>query len=145
MASSAVATDTARRLWARFGGEGSAPANVIATAERVHAALRAGLGRWIGAEGYRALIGRALVTAEAEHPALGGLGFLGGDEPALTPIDESRAAVEVSAGMVALVAALIESLGGVIGEEMALRLVDQIDFPNPRAVGRTEAKRGHDG
>ena len=141
---SAVATDAARRFWVRLAGD-SAPAEVAVVAERAHTALRAGLGRWIGIEGYRALLGRALARAELEHPALGALAFLGGDEPVTTAAARARDAGEVAAGMVALVAAVIESLGRIIGREMALRLVEQIGTPSPDDVVGTETEGGRDG
>jgi hypothetical protein len=75
--------------------------------------------------GYRALIDRALLLARAEHPALGSLSCPGEDEPVTTAAARSLSAAEVAAGMVAFVAALIEVLGRIIGEEMAVRLVEQ--------------------
>jgi hypothetical protein len=50
---------------------------------------------------------------------------LGGDEPATTAAVRAHGADKVAAGLVALVAALIELLGHVVGEDMAVRLVEQ--------------------
>ena len=106
--------------------------------------LRAGLGRWVGATGYRALLDRALGLARAEHPALGSLSYHGGDQPVTTAAVRAHGAAEVAAGMVAAVAALVELLGRIIGEEMAVRLVEQTDIPSPRGVVSTESKGGRD-
>jgi hypothetical protein len=111
--------------------------------------LRAGLSRWVGAMGYRALVDRALVLARAEHPALGSLSCHGGDEPVTTAGVRAHSADEVATGMVALVAALVELLGRIIGQEMAVRLVEQIGIerdvaPSPRGIVSTESKGGRD-
>ena len=59
----------------------------------------------------------------------------------------AHGAAEVAAGMVALVATLIDLLGRIIGEEMAVRLVEetacrlarrQEDRPSPRGVVSTD-------
>ena len=75
--------------------------------------------------GYRALIDRALLLARAEHPALGCLSCHGGDEPATTAAVRAHSAAEVATGMVALVATLIDLLSRIVGEEMAVELVNQ--------------------
>ena len=134
----AAASETARRLWARAGGDGGAPEEVGAAADRLCAQLRAGLGRWIGAEGYRALLERALELARPEHPALGGLSCLGGDGLLTTAAVRAHGAGETAASFVALVAKLIELLGRIIGVEMALRLVAQTELPSPRGLVSTE-------
>jgi hypothetical protein len=97
--------------------------------------------------GYHALIDRALLLVRAEHPALGSLSCHGGDEPVTTAAVRAHSADEVGTGMVALVAALVELLGRIIGEEMAVRLVDQIGIegnPSPRGIVSAESKGGRD-
>jgi hypothetical protein len=120
----------ARLLWTRAAGHSDSPEDVIAGAERVCIQLRAGLGRWIGAMGYRALLDRGLVLARADHPALGSLSCYGGDEEMLAVAVRTYGATEVSDGMVALVTRLGELLGRIIGEEMALRLVEETGTPS---------------
>jgi hypothetical protein len=122
---SAPPTEVAQRLWERAVGDSKMPEDVAATADRMCAQLYAGLGRWVGSMGYRTLLDRALVLARAEHPALAGLACLGGDQPGTTATQPAHSAAEVAGGMVALVAALVELLGRIIGEEMAVRLVEQ--------------------
>lgn len=142
---SAAATEAARSLWARAAGDGSAPDGIALAAERMCTELRFGLGRWIGADGYRTLLNRALGAVRAEHPALTGLPCLGGDEAVMTIAVRVHGAGEVAAGLVALVAALIELLGRIIGEEMAVRLVERIGIPSPRGVVSAETGGGQDG
>jgi len=125
MQGSPSATEVARRHWARAAGDTNTLEEVAAAAERTCTQLQAGLARWVGTEGYRALIDRALLLARAEHPVLGGLSCHGGDQPATTAAVRAHSAAEVSAGMVALVAALVELLGRIVGEEMAVELVNQ--------------------
>jgi hypothetical protein len=140
-----AATDAARRLWARTAADGSASEEVAAAADRMCTQLRAGLGRWIGAEGYRALLERALGLARVEHPALGGLSCLGGDGTMTMAAVRAHGAGEVAAGLVALVATLIDLLGRIVGEEMALRLVEHVGMPSPHGVVSTEPEGDRDG
>jgi hypothetical protein len=137
---SSAANAAARRFWARAVGDATAPEKVSAAAERMCTQLQVGLGRWIGGDGYRALLGRALRSTRAEHPTLGAISCLGGDAPATTAAVRAEGAAELGAGLVALVAEVIELLGRIIGDEMALRLVDQIGMPSPRAVLSTKTE-----
>jgi hypothetical protein len=75
--------------------------------------------------GYRALIDQAVLLARAEHPELGTLSCHGGDEPVTTAAVRAHSAAEVATGMVALVATLIDLLSRIVGEEMAVELVNQ--------------------
>ena len=148
----AAATKAARLLWERVASDTESPEEVAAAVERTCIQLRAGLGRWIGAMGYRALLDRALVLVRAEHPALGSLSCHGGDEQMIAAAVRTHGAAEVAAGMVALVAGLVELLGRIIGEEMALRLVEQTGVqtdretvkPSPRGVVSTESRGARD-
>ena len=148
MTPSAAANDAARRLWARASGGSSAPQHVASAAERLCAQSREGLGRWIGAQGYRALFDRALGMARAEHPALRGMSCLGGDEAAITAAVRANGHGQVVEGMVAWLAAMMELLGRIIGEETAVRLVEQTAMPRPEGpegVVSAETERARDG
>ena len=129
---SAAATEVARGLWQRAVGDSTTPEDVAAAATRMCTELRAGLSRWVGAMGYRALIDRALLLARAEHPALGSLSCHGGDQPLTTAAVRAHSAAEVTAGIVALVVTLIDLLSRVVGEEMAVQLVNQAMAASPR-------------
>ena len=125
MQGSPSATEVARRHWARAAGDTNTLEEVAAAATRTCTQLQAGLARWVGTEGYRALIDRALLLARAEHPALGSLSCHGEDQPVTTAAVRAHSAAEVRDGMVALVAALVDLLSRIIGEEIAVELVNQ--------------------
>jgi hypothetical protein len=122
---SAVAAEAARQFWAHEGLVAATPAEMAAAAEPGFARLRAVLTRWIGSEGYRALVDRALAQARAEHPAVAGLQCQGGDVGGVAAAVGARSAAEVREGIVALVARLVDLLSRLIGEEMATRLLEQ--------------------
>ncbi|MBA3343791.1 MAG: hypothetical protein H0T44_00615 [Gemmatimonadales bacterium] len=142
---SPAATNAARRLWPRRPGDVSDPEEVAAAANRVCVQLRSGLARWVGSEGYRALLDRALGESAAHHPVLSSLSCHEGDEQAAVAAVRAYGSAEVAAGMVALVATLIDLLGRIIGEEMAVRLVEQSATPGPRRVSSTDRQGGRNG
>ena len=116
------ATEAARQFWARALGK-AAPEEIGPIVERVHAELRAGLSRWIGAEGFRALFARATTLAQAEHPNLGIQSLEG--TGAITAAVSRRDAEEATTALVAQLAAAIDLLGRIVGEEMSMQLVNQ--------------------
>ena len=134
---SATVTEVARGLWARDAVNVGAPEEVIAAAERICVQLQAGLVRWIGTEGYRALLNRGLELTRAEHPALSRLSCNGSDEQEIAAAVRAHGAAEVTAGIVALVATLIALLSRTIGEEMAVELVNQAMAASPRRASNT--------
>lgn len=140
-----VAIETAGRLWAQAAGDSTNPGEVAAAAEQVCGLLRVDLERWIGAEGYQALLDRALVLTRVDHPALTGLTCLGQDGAAMAAAVKRHGADEMVAALVALVAALIGLLGRIIGEEMAVQLVDQLSIPSPRGIVSSKSTGGRDG
>jgi len=142
---SAAATEVAQLLWARTADGASAPDEVAAASDRICTQLRSGLGRWVGTTGYTALLDRAIAQTRMDHPALGSLSCLGGEAPLVTAAVRAHGAAEVEAGMVAAVAALIDLLGRIIGEDMALRLVEQTGTPSPRGIVSIESKGGRNG
>jgi hypothetical protein len=129
---SAAATEVAQRLWQRAVGDSNTPEDVAVAATHMCTWLRVGLTRWVGTMGYRALIDRALLLARAEHPALGSLSCHGEEEPLTRAMVRAHSAEEVATGMVALVTALVELLGRILGEEMAVRLVERSGMQNER-------------
>lgn len=137
--------EVSRLLWERVAGDSTAPGEVAEAAERICTNLRAGLGRWVGPMGYYALLDRAVGQARAEHPALASLSCHGGEKSEMMVAVRTYGAAEVASGMVALVATLIDLLGRIIGEEMAVRLVEQAGIPSPRGVVSNDSKGGGDG
>jgi hypothetical protein len=142
---SAAATKAARQLWAHQGLEASAPKEMAAAAEQGCARLRAGLTRWIGSDGYRALVDRALQQARLGHPALAGLQCEAGDVQGVAAVVGVYGAAEVRESILALVALLIDLLSRVIGEEMAIRLVEQAWAGSARPTASAATEGVHDG
>ena len=141
----ASAADTARRLWERRGGSATSPEEAGAAAQRVCDELREGLSRWVGAEGYRALLDRALVLSVTEHPVLNSISCHDGDVLAAVAAARTHGAAELAIGVVTLVSTLTELLGRIVGEEVAMQLVERAGTPSPPAASRTESQRGRNG
>ena len=131
-------------MWARRGG-GTSPEEVGEATQRVCDDLRAGLSRWVGTEGYRALLERALVLSVTEHPVLGAISCDDGDALAATEAARAHGAAVLATGVVALVATLTDLLGRIIGEEMAVQLVERTSPPSPQARSSVERRGGRDG
>jgi hypothetical protein len=142
---SGAANNAARWLWERVGGNATKPEQLAAAADRMCAQLRTGLGRWIGTDGYQALLDRALALTRAQHSVLGSFSCLGGDEQGTAAAVGAHGAADVAAGMVALVTTVIELLGRIIGDEMAVRLVEQLAVPGPRGTVSSKTQGGRDG
>ena len=108
----------------------------VAAADRVSADLADALARWFGPYGYHALLTRALAEARAEHPVLESVRIR---TPLLPGLDgladaaQTHGAAAVADGVVGLLAAVIDLLGRMIGEDMALPLVERsMEAPVPK-------------
>jgi hypothetical protein len=124
---SAAARELAIRLLTRET-PGPLPADTAVAPDRVCAAVSDGLSRWIGREGCRALFARALATAQAdgEHPVLDLVRVSTGSVSCLDGLAEGAARCgpdAATAGAAAILSALIELLGRLIGDDMALSLL----------------------
>jgi hypothetical protein len=142
---SATAADVAHRLWLQTAGDVGEPEAAAEAAERLCAQLAAGLSHWIGVEGYRALFDRAVGLVRSEHPALGSLTCVHRDGPVAAAARGAPGAADVAAGMAAVMTALIELLGRIIGDEMAVHLVEQIGIPSVRGGVSAKTEGGRDG
>lgn len=141
---SAAATEAARRLWAH-GLEDAASGDVAVAGARVCTQLRIDLERWVGVSGYRALLDRALDQARPQHLPLRKLACTG-DAQEMVAAVRVHGEKKVAAGLVAMVAALIDLLGRVVGEAMAVQLVVQSWVPRQRASSEASEKEStHDG
>jgi hypothetical protein len=105
------------------------------------------LARWIGSDGCRALFARALATAQAggDHPALEMVRVSAGSTYCLDGLTDSAARFGVPAatdGAAAVLAALIELLGHLIGDDMALNLLEQSAHARPPTPVRGRRDRG---
>ncbi len=140
-----LAPDAAQRIWLRAVGDSALQAEAAGSANRLCADLRIGMVRWIGGEGYRALLARALGETRPGHPVLAGLTCFGEDEPAMRAAVRTHGADALVAGMVAVLRAMISLLGRIMGDEMAVHLVEQNCLPSLREGGRRARAEDHDG
>jgi hypothetical protein len=140
----ASARELATRLLAHETSVPKGPDTAVA-ADRVCRRVSDELARWIGNDGCRALFGRALATAQADgaHPALDMVRISAGSAYCLDGLTESAARHGVPAatdGAAAVLAALIELLGHLIGDDMALNLLEQ--SAQARSPTLAQARRG---
>jgi hypothetical protein len=137
----AFAVDAARRVLARTVGEQPREPDQLAEA------LLAGLGPVVarlresmGDDGCRALVGRASSRAELAHPAVA---ILRGDDERSVSIDSVRAMIEAHGGAATtaavehVLAELTDILARLIGDDMALQIVDP-DLTQPLSGGGVE-------
>lgn len=121
----------AERLLALAGAPNDAqPAtpDPVVGAERVERALAATLSRWFGPYGYHALLTRALAAARPAHPALAEVRVRSPADPTLDGLSDAARAYggqEALAGFTSVLAAVTELLGRLIGEDMAVHLMEQ--------------------
>ena len=117
--------DLARRLLAVEAASQSAADPRVHEAVRVCEKLRVSLTRFAGADGFTALLRRALALARAEVPALHGItekadGSLEGLEELAADAGNSGSGIDAA---VAITAHLLGLLVTFIGEPLTLRLV----------------------
>jgi hypothetical protein len=134
---SSASVQIARRLLAREAppGHKADPKAIGAALERTCVRVSANLCDAMGEDGCAALLARALARAEADHPALKNIRRLNNGGIHLDGVVasiETHGAAHVTAAIEALLAALIDVLGRLIGEDMAIRLVD-VDHDTPRS------------
>ncbi len=93
------------------------------------------LSRWFGAEGFDALLARALNRTKPKHPIVALVLRAPRDNgPTRGFIDQTVHIEDATAlmdGLVAIIASLIALLSRLLGEEMAVHLVEQI-WPDTR-------------
>lgn len=130
-----------RRLIAREDVEADGPEGTPSSAWAACERACGTLARWLGANGCRALVARALKQARDDHPALDPLFLRTEPGPALGGVAESigtHGAAAVEAGLEALLVALVELLGRLVGDDVAARLLD----PGPERSLPTHERDG---
>lgn len=131
------------RLWDSAAATCADAADTATVIDVVLARLESGLRRWIGAEGYAALLSRAMAHVVPTHPALTrivDLGVPGSDSEVAIPdnaADDSGA--ERRDAIIALLSAMMQQLGGIIGDNMAIRLFEQTITPSQRGTAGVES------
>lgn len=141
----------ARRLLAPAGAPSSPTSEArdasdpATTADRLLQVLAEELSRWFGPYGYHALLARALAETRDRHPVLAVVRIRSATEPWLAGLPEAaqlHGADAVTEGVATLLTALIDLLGRVIGEDLAVNLVSRAMMnrsPDDEAEGTTTA------
>ncbi|MFZ5476246.1 MAG: hypothetical protein ACOZNI_05670 [Myxococcota bacterium] len=134
------ATATGHRIVALALPEDASLEVAVATCQRVLGGLREGLGRWIGADAFDALLERALLDARSEHAVLAEARWCPSDERPLVGLpgpDRGATATDVRVALAALIDGITAHLGRFIGEDLATRIVLDCHRP-PRTPDRRE-------
>ena len=131
----------AGRLWAGAGGTANGR-QAAAAAARVTVGLRVGLGRWIVGAGYRALLERAIDMERGAHPSLDAVPYADGDEAAIAAAITTQEPAAAADAVIALVTTLTGLLGRIVGEELAVRLVEQTASTGALARPAPDTTRG---
>lgn len=125
-----LAVTLARHVLRQYAGEHAEPAALAEAAERADARLRGRLAGLIGLTGYTILVARAVRLAQAEVPTLDGItvavgtgGGLQGIRDFVALAQANGGAEAAEAGLIAILAHTIALLSTFIGEDLALRLV----------------------
>jgi hypothetical protein len=118
--------EMARQLLAR-GTAGIAEPAAAAAMQRLCTRISENLRRSVGDDGYNALLARSRLPAETAHPALSHI-FSNGDagfhlDGVVVAADRHGVPV-VAAALETLFATLIDVLGGLIGADMVLNLLE---------------------
>jgi hypothetical protein len=113
------------------------PAKAGVALQRTCARVSDNLRDAMGEDGSTALLARALARTEPSHPPLKTLSHLNGNGISLDGVAASidaHGVAATTAAIEALLAALIEVLGRLIGEDMAVRLIEH-GLPESRSHG----------
>jgi hypothetical protein len=124
-----VSRQFARRLLARDAVEvrDGEPEQVAAALRRTGLRVSANLRDALGEAGSSALLARALARAEADYPALHGMSRQNQGEinlDTVVTVIERHGVAAATAVFESLLAALIDILSRLVGEEMAMQLMD---------------------
>jgi hypothetical protein len=133
---SPTSLEIARSLLAREEAHGkeAEPELVGAALQRTCLRVSENLRDAMGEDGCNALLVRALARTHANHPALKDICRFNDGSIHLDGVVasvEAHGVVAVTAAIEALLGAVIDVLGRLIGEDMAIRLLDD-DAPRPR-------------
>ena len=118
--------DLARRLLAREAHNARAPEDVAGAARAVCRKLYLEVGQFVGADGYKVLLARALHLARGEFSFLEAVRIGDSDDdwlPGLGNIVPNRNATEVTEGMSAVLGGFVDLLSTFIGDDLALRMI----------------------
>ncbi len=93
------------------------------------------LSRWVGPDGCHALFTRALAQAQAEYPALGQIQLRARSEPYIDGVAATIMAhgdAATAEAFESMLVRLVELLGRLIGDDMAMKLIERGLFASER-------------
>ncbi len=128
-----------RQLLAREIGAAKQPDAVGAAIQRLCSRVSENLRRTLGDDGRNALMERAFARTEAQHPVLSEIGRIG--KTGLNVDDvvaglEAHGVPAVTAAVETLLSTLADILGGLIGADMVMNLIDHDGQPSKAQNGR---------
>jgi hypothetical protein len=86
------------------------------------------LSRWVGPDGCHAIFTRALAQTRTNHPAVGQIQLHARSDPYIDGVAEAIMAhgdPATAAGLEAMLVHLVELLGRLIGDDMAMKLIER--------------------
>ena len=123
-----AAQQLARRLINSHRSESAEGHSVARAAAAACDQLYRELSRWVGADGCHALFTRALAQARTEYPALGLIQLRARSEPYIDGVAEAIMAhgdPATAEALESMLISLVELLGRLIGDDMAMKLIDR--------------------
>jgi len=120
---------------------GDTPARAAAAAgDRLYREL----SRWVGPDGCHALFTRALAQARTEYPALAQIQLRARSEPYIDGVAETIMAhgdATTAEALESMLVRLVELLGRLIGDDMAMKLIERSLGGSERGGPPSEGKR----
>jgi hypothetical protein len=123
-----AARSIAQRLIASSRSRGDGGDSSARTAAAACDRLYRELSRWVGRDGCHALFSRALAQTRIDHPALAKIQLHARAEPYIDGVAETIIAQgdpATAQALEAMLASLVELLGRLIGDDMAMKLIER--------------------
>jgi len=101
------------------------------------------LSRWVGRDGCHALFARALSEARTDGSALEGIHLRAGSDPYVDGAAETIMAhgdAATAEGLESMLVRLVELLGRLIGDDMAVKLIEQSLAPSHGSDGAADKR-----
>jgi hypothetical protein len=124
---SPVSRELARQLIARETAGADDPGAVATAMQRLCTRISDNLRRAVGDDGYNALLVRVLTPETGEHPVMADIRRSGDTATCLNGVVahvDDHGVTPVAEALEMLLATLIDVLGGLIGADMALNILD---------------------
>lgn len=134
----------ARRLVHRSGADGGVGRTVAHAAVDACNQLYQDLSRWVGRDGCHGLFARALAEARTDHQLLEEIQLHPRSEPYVEGVTEtidSYGAAQTAEAIESMLTRLIELLGRLIGDDIAMKLIEESLPESARDGARSSSRR----